>query len=565
MPRKIPLGIESFIKLRQDDYFYIDKTGFIKDWWNSADEVTLITRPRHFGKTVMLDTVNTFFSPDFAGSSLFEGLKIWEDEKFRNIQGTIPVMFLSFANIRSQKYDEAVEDIKYNLWRVYESSKQFLDPEEKFFLPIDPSMDDATAVDSLCFLIEYIARYYKTLPIILIDEYDKPLHNALLNGYWNQMIEFMHSLYLSTFKDNNYVGKGLITGTTRIDNELPFARLNTLNVYSITSDLYYDSFGFTEEEVFSAMNEYCLTDKENVKRWYDGFIFGSHTNIYNPRSVINYLAEKNFAPYCSKIILNSLVGDLIAKSKADDKDKIIALLQNKTVTIDMDEDIVFSKIDNTILSIWGLLMAEGYIKPIHIVNEYEYIFSSTYDLKITNLESQIIFEKFISDWFNFDNEQNNIEKFRVALLSNKIEDMNIILGKIFKNTFSIFDNRKKYPEIFYTAFVLGLLVDLKGRYEILSNMESIYGRRYDISLVPKDTEDPGIVIGFKTFDEEKNLKDICNNALKQIKTKEYTSDLISRGVSSNNIYAYGFAFRGKKVLICGGSYEKIPWDDIVEN
>ena len=345
MSRVIPIGIQYFETLRKDNLFYIDKTKFIKEWWLGRDPVTLITRPRRFGKTLMFDTVKTFFSPKLANrSDLFAGLEIWNDEHFRNIQGKIPVIFLSFAKINNNIYDEAVSRIKTTLASIYGTFSRVIDintlsnAEKNFFLSLDDSMTDAKAQDSLHYLCKILTIQHNIKPIILLDEYDTPLQEAWLNGYWDELVSFMRGFLNSTFKTNPYLERGLMTGVTRISKESIFSDLNNLEVVTTTSDLYTDCFGFTEQEVFAAMDEYDLNNKSEVKRWYDGFIFGNQREIYNPWSIIYYIRKKKFAPYWAQVTSNDIINVLIARSNVKVKDDFTRLLNGKSITVQLDED-----------------------------------------------------------------------------------------------------------------------------------------------------------------------------------------------------------------------------------
>ena len=363
----------------------------------------------------------------------------------------------------------------------------------------------------------------------------------------------------ATFKDNPYLERGLITGITRVAKESIFSDLNNLEVVSTTTNRYTDCFGFTEQEVFAAMDEYGLTEKSEVKKWYDGFIFGEHKEIYNPWSIIGYLSKKKFAPYWADTSSNAIVGELVASSDEEVKDQTFDLLKGETIQTKLDEQIVFSQIYDQKEAIWSFLMASGYVKPLCFDSS-----SEEYTISLTNYEVYRIFEKLISQWFNKSNAQGS--KFRQALLTDNLFYMNKFLSTIAKNTFSFFDTSGDEPERFYHAFVLGLVVDLQGRYEISSNRESGFGR-YDVTMFPQKNGDPGIVIEFKTLEShtEKDLNEACINALKQIKTKEYTNSLLSRGIAPSNIYVYGFAFKGKDVLICGGAEEKIDWTSLLDH
>ena len=558
MPRAITIGEQNFENLRKNNYFYIDKTKFIREWWLGGDRVTLITRPRRFGKTLMLDTIRSFFSPEFVGqNAIFEGLDIWNDEKSRNVQGKIPVIFLSFARINNDTYTETVSRIKTELSSIYGTFSHLIDvnsipqAEKEIFTSVHKSMSDETAQDSLRYLCKFLAIQNKTKPIILLDEYDTPLQEAWLKGYWDELVSFMRGFFNATFKDNPWIDRGLITGITRVAKESIFSDMNNLRVVTTTSNHYADCFGFTEQEVFAAMDEYGLTDKTNVKKWYDGFNFGKQKEIYNPWSIIWYLSEKTFAPYWADTSSNALVSELVAVSDEEVKKQTFDLLKGKPITTKLDEQIIFSQLYEQKEAIWNFLMASGYVKPLSFDHSTE-----EYQITLTNYEVHRILNKLISRWFNKSNAQG--DKFRTALLSDNLKYMNKYLNTITKNTFSYFDTSGNEPERFYHAFVLGLLVDLQGRYEILSNRESGFGR-YDVTMFPKHSDDHGIIIEFKTLenDTEKSLEDTCLNALKQIKEKKYISSLISHGIRKSNIYVYGFSFRGKDVLICGGAVETL--------
>ena len=418
-------------------------------------------------------------------------------------------------------------------------------------------IDDADAEDSLLYLAKALVRQNYEKPIILLDEYDTPLQEAWLHGYWDELVAFLRGFFNSTFKTNPYLGRGLIAGITRVAKESIFSDMNNLKVVSITSNLYTDCCGFTEQEVFSSLDEYGLTAKEEVKQWYDGFIIGSTKGIYNPCSIIGYLSEKEFAPYWVDTSSNALVGDLIAQADREVKEEMNVLLSGDSFVTHLDEQLVFSQLYTDQGAIWSLLMAAGYVKPLTRNPA-----TGEYRLALTNHEVHFLMEKLISRWFYASSTGN---EFRHALLTGDLDVMNETMSEISENTFSYFDTSGKKPERFYHAFVLGLIVDLKGRYEIKSNRESGYGR-YDVSMIPLQAGDHGIVIEFKTFrpKKEKNLEEACNNALRQIRQQKYTNELKSRKVAPNKISVYGFAFAGKKVLICGGAEEEIDWQEIMD-
>ena len=566
MSRIIPTGEQSFVTLRQDNLFYIDKTAFIKEWWTGKDQVTLITRPRRFGKTLMLDTVKTFFSPEFADKSdYFKDLKIWDDQNFRNLHGTVPVISLSFADIKEANYKNFIESIKEILIGVYRHFARLLDKsklsdwEKDLFLSINSGMNEQTLKRSLRNLSECLTYQYKNKPIILLDEYDTPLHEAWINNYWDDVVDFMRGLFNSTFKTNPYLGRGLITGITRVAKESIFSDMNNLKVVTVTSNNYSDCFGFTEREVFDAMDEYGLTNKQEVKKWYDGFIFGDKHEIYNPWSIICFLSNKRLDTYWADSSSNSLVGELLAHSDITIKKQTECLLAGKSIVTKLNEQISFTELYIDEGAIWSLLMSAGYVKPLDVN-----FLKKQYKLTLTNLESRVIIEGKILNWFKELRSDNN---FIEALLEDNLDDMNELMAEIAESNFSYFDmkntvnNVRKDAESFYHGFVLGLLVTLKDRYFISSNRESGFGR-YDICMYPKYKTDHGIIIEFKSIkqNKEKNLEETCANAIKQIIEKDYTNDLINHNIPKRNIYIYGFAFQGKKTLICGGRVEDLILD-----
>ena len=560
MKRILPTGEQSFVTLRKNNLFYVDKTRFISDWWTGHDRVTLLTRPRRFGKTLMLDTVRTFFSPEFSGrSDLFEGLRVWQDETIRPLQGTIPVIFLSFSDVKSSTCKEAIELIKESIVDLYTEFKEqngisyILDDEKEQFSSVCRRMSNTTAQTSLRYLSHYLLRQYKTQPIILLDEYDTPLQEAWLKGYWDELVDFIRGLFNSTFKNNPYLERALLTGITRVSKESIFSDMNNIEVVSITSDLYADSLGFTNAEVIAALKEYDLDTIDEVKNWYDGFIFGSLKEIYNPWSIIKYLKHKKFEAYWAETSSNALVGQLLAQANGNVKKNVERLLDGESIVAKLNEQIIFSELYNEEGAIWSLLMAAGYLKPLAI----DYV-SEIYELTLTNLEVHIILNRLISRWFNKSDGYGKL--FREALLADNISYMNKYLSEIAESTFSYFDTGGKKPECFYHAFVLGLIVDLKGRYEIRSNRESGFGR-YDIIMLPKKG-DHGIIIEFKTIDEskEKNLSESCVTALNQIRKMHYINDLVAGGVQQSNIYVYGFSFKAKELKICGGQFDTIEWN-----
>ena len=567
MAKTVSVGNQSFESIREKDNFYVDKTLFIREWWDSDDAVTLITRPRRFGKTLNMNMLECFFSNKYKDrGDLFDGLEIWRDEKYRELQGTYPVIFLSFASIKQVRYDETVIKIKDELIRIYNEYDYIMKSgiynanEKMQYQSVCVGMSDTVAQEALKNLSNYLSRYYGKKVIILLDEYDTPMQEAYVNGYWEELVGFTRSLFNSTFKTNPYLERAIMTGITRVSKESIFSDLNNLEIVTTLSTKYETSFGFTEKEVFNALDEQGLPDeKEDVKKWYDGFIFGKQKDIYNPWSIINFLDKKEYNTYWADSSSNGLINNLVQKGSPCIKMMMETLLKEETIDVPINEQIVFSELDYSEDAVWSLMLASGYLKVVSaeplVGNRRK---ARKYTLALTNLEIQFMFEDMILRWFSPAKHETN--EFIRALISGDIESMNEYMNDVALNTFSSFDSGKhnserKAPENFFHGFVLGLMVDQTENYIITSNRESGYGR-YDIMLEPIDKTNekyPGIVIEFKVINprKESSLEETVAAALKQIEDKNYDAEIIKRGVKEENIHHYGFAFRGKEVLIDG--------------
>ena len=561
MNRTIGIGLQDFEAIRKKNIFYVDKTKFIQEWWESQDEVTLITRPRRFGKTLAMSTVEKFFSVQYAGrEDLFEGLGIWEEEKYQRLQGTYPVISLSFANVKEKDYQTTIQRICQIIADLYNNCRfllegELLSPEEKkYFQTISEQMPEVVATMAIHRLSRFLCNYYGKKVIILLDEYDTPMQEAYVNGYWEELVSFTRSMFNAAFKTNPYLERAIMTGITRVSKESIFSDLNNLEVVTTTSEKYSDGFGFTEEEVFAALDEYQLSErKQEVKAWYDGFTFGSRKDIYNPWSILNYLDKRKLGTYWANSSSNRLTGKLIREGSREVKQDFEGLLSGKFLRVELDEQIVYNQLMAKRNSIWSLLLAGGYLKTVD-VELVERTGRTYYTLALTNKEVRIMFEDMILDWFV--PQEGNYNAFIKALLFGDVKAMNVYMNKVAMSMFSYFDTGKnpsgEEPERFYHGFVLGLMVELAERYVLTSNRESGFGR-YDVMLEPRRVEDDGIIIEFKVQDteEEKELADTVRAALKQIEEKKYDTMLVEKGVPKEKIRSYGFAFRGKEVLIGG--------------
>lgn len=559
MNQTISIGKQDFVSLRENHYFYIDKTDFIRQWWENADDITLITRPRRFGKTLNMNMLNCFFSRQYENrGDLFKGLSIWTDQKYQKLQGSYPVIFISFADVKQNNYKDVIQKIKNIIVDVYRQHRYlnkedcFTENEKQQMMEITEKMDDVTAQDALKNLSSYLNLLYGKKVLIFLDEYDTPMQEAYINGYWDEFTGFMRSLFNATFKTNPYLERAIMTGITRVSKESVFSDLNNLTVITTTSDQYADCFGFTEEEVFKTLDQFGMSDKKQiVKQWYDGFSFGPFKDIYNPWSITNYLKEKKLRPYWASTSSNGLISKLLQSASANMKTQLEELLNGKQIIVNFDEQIIFGQLEQDENAVWSLLVASGYLK----VEEIEYkgmTLEPWYHLAITNLETISMFSNMFKGWFA--TASANYNEFIKAMLGGNVKAMNLYMNDIALATFSSFDvgkhfSQRSQPERFYHGFVLGLLVEVRDLYEIRSNRESGYGR-YDVMLIPKTKKNDGIILEFKVKEsEEKTLEETVQMALAQIESKKYDAELLELGVSKEHIRHYGFAFEGKKVLI----------------
>ena len=570
------LGYQDFEEVRTQHIFYIDKTDFIREWWENADKVTLITRPRRFGKTLNMSMTECFFSNKYKDrGDLFKGLSIWEEKSpdreysYRKLQGTFPVIFLSFANVKAVSYKEMIFKTTKVIADLYEknsyllSKDLFSENERMYYKSIKIGMDAELAADAIHSMAGFMQRYYEQKVIIILDEYDTPMQDAWILGYWEETVRFFSGLFNSTFKTNKYLERGLITGITRVAKESIFTGMNNLDVITTTSNEYATSFGFTEEEVFTSLENAGLGEqKEKVKKWYDGFTFGACTDIYNPWSIASFIKKKGkYDTYWSNTSGNGLVNQLIQKGNPDIKQTMEDLLQGKSFEAKIDEKIVFDQLNGSADAAWSLLLATGYLKVLSmrtLDTDEEGIGVEGdvwYTLTITNLETKRMFRKMVSDWFKNDTEIYYNE-FIKALLNDNVKKMNTFMNKVALNTFSSFDSGNKpsdqtEPERFYHGFVLGMVVNLSDTYKVRSNRESGFGR-YDVMIEPLDKTKKAYILEFKVLDsdeDEETLEDTLANAHAQIEEKQYEAELISSGYLPEQIRKYGFAFRGKECLI----------------
>ena len=556
MTRVAGMGHQDFEEVRKRNYFYVDKTHFIRQWWKNGDSVTLINRPGRFGKTLNMSMTEKFFSVDHADKGyLFEGLRVWEDWELRRLQGSIPVISLSFANVKDGDYDSAIQRIRQILVGLYQDYRFLLDSsrlsseEKEIFRSVSLDMPEVVATMSIHWLSKFLYRHYGKKVIILLDEYDTPMQEAYVNGYWDQMVCFIRNMFNASFKTNPSMDRTIMTGITRISKESVFSDLNNLEVITTTTEKYADCFGFTEGEVLAALDEFGLSDRrDEVRTWYDGFTFGRVRDIYNPWSILNYLDKRKVGTYWANSSSNALVGKLLREGSRNVKQDFETLMRGDALCTEIDEQIIYSQLSARQSAIWSLLLAAGYLK----VTETEFKGNRWYyTLTLTNLEVYTMFEGMIRDWFS--EYSDNYNDFVKALLNGNLEAMNVYMNRIALSSFSCFDVGKgpAEPERFYHGFVLGLLAELSDRYILTSNRESGFGR-YDVMLEPRGdaVANDVIIMEFKVQEaKEKDLSDTVAAALAQIRDRKYETAMTEKGIPRERIRKYGFAFRGKEVLI----------------
>ena len=563
MARTISIGAQGFEDLRTNGYFYVDKTGFVRDWWRSGDVVTLICRPRRFGKTLNLDTVRCFLSTELAGrgGELFGGLEVWADPGMRELQGTVPVVSLSFARVKGASYAETLAGLRRVIRVAVEAhgylreSDALTDGDRAFLDRVSDDMPAEVAVDAINQLCAMLRRHHGTAPVVLLDEYDAPMEVAWTRGYWDEASAFMRQLMNATFKTNPAMGRGLITGVTRVSRESIFSDLNNLVVVTTSTPLYQECFGFTQAEVDAALDEYGLADRrDDVRHWYDGFVFDGHAHIYNPWSLTQFLQFGEFRAYWANTSGNGLVSEVVRRGDRRLKADFEVLLSGGEVEKVIDEQVVFSELATVPNAVWALLLAAGYVTSPGSVPKF--VETTPRPLRLTNKEVRLAFDRMVQGWF--DEAASDYGEFADALLAGDAEAMGDYLSEVALACASSFDSatrpsERSEPERFYHGLVLGLLVSLRGRYSVESNRESGYGR-YDVALVPTDSAqgaDPAVVIEFKVFDprREETLADTVARARAQIEERAYAAGLAARGIAPERIRTYGIAFRGKEVLV----------------
>ena len=547
----IGIGQSDFRALRIRKNYYIDKTMYIKDVIDNEASVLLVTRPRRFGKTLNMSMLKYYFDCTKKDSKeLFDGLKIMEqEEKYTSKLGYYPCIYLTLKDVNEDTYEKMILNMKTAMLNTYKEHMYLLDSDKIY--PFEKEKindilyfreDEVTLKNSIKDLSEYLSRYYDKPVMLFLDEYDVPLQSAYVNKYYEQGITFFKTFYGTTFKDNPYLEKTVLTGVSRVAKESIFSGANNFKVYTVLDDEFSDDFGITEKEMDKVIEDFEVQDeKEEIKKWYDGYTIGNTKGIYNPWSILNYLTDRKLMPYWVNTSSNDLI-KIILKNSVTVKEKIEQLLRDEEIEVPINLDTVIVGIEQNEENIWGLLLGTGYLKVTEVVD----LATGIYKVKIPNYEIKILFQSIIRDWFNDKVIGNNLNTILKDLVTLKLDEFEKKFKVLVTQMFSYMDVGENTAENFYHAFVLGMLVGLKDSYYVKSNRESGYGR-YDIMLEPKDKNGNSFIMEFKVLEneEEKTIEETIQNAKKQIEERKYEEDLQERGYT--NITKMVFAFKGKEV------------------
>ncbi|WP_314015730.1 AAA family ATPase [Leptotrichia wadei] len=552
--KKLPIGLSDFKEIIEYDYYYFDKTKFIENILEDRSKVKLFTRPRRFGKTLNISMLKYFFDVKNKdeNKNLFEGLNISKSEYF-NKQGEFPVISISFKDYNEKNWKSGFREVKGIIERLYTKYKFLTEKMDEIeiekFNSVRRTLDLADWKNSLLNLSKYLYEYYGKKVIVLIDEYDQPIINSYINGYYNETIDFFKSFYGSVLKDNEYLEMSVITGILRVAKENIFSGLNNLEVHTILDSEFTEYFGIMEDEVEEALKDFNLEyELEDVQKWYNGYLFGD-TKVYNPWSIINFLKKGKLRPYWVNTSGNGLIQLYLEKLKKEIFDEFSRLLNKENIFETINDSMTFGNLEaNFEKNIWNLFFHSGYLTLAKKNDEDE---EEVY-LKIPNEEILKMFSKmFIEVYFR---DSNNFSKFTNALKSGDIEKFKFELNKILLENTGIFDVSGNYKEQFYHGLILGLILKLRNEYEITSNGFAGKGR-YDLLLKPKNILGgrEGIIFELKIVNlveklEKDNLKKKlekeCEIALRQIDEKKYSSVLRNAGVEK--VLKIGITFFGKE-------------------
>ncbi|MBR8722511.1 hypothetical protein IX325_000819 [Fusobacterium necrophorum subsp. funduliforme] len=540
-----PNGISDFKLLREEKYYYVDKTELIEELQREIGKTILFTRPRRFGKTLNMSMLQYFWdiSNKEENRKLFQGLKI-ERSPYMEEQGKYPVIYMTLKDMKYGTWKEILEEMQFLVSELFYSYQFLLKDLNEFDIPLFKNIimkkaNISELSNSLKLLSRILKNYYQKKVVILIDEYDTPIVSAYEHEYYEEAISFFRNFYSAALKDNSNLQLGVMTGILRVAKEGIFSGLNNLSVYSILDEKYSSYFGLTEKEVREALEYYELDyNIQEVKEWYDGYLFGN-TEMYNPWSIISYMANKKIEAYWIGTSSNALINQMLEKARKEESDifqKLESLFQGKSILQQIQKGSDFHDLVH-VEEVWQLFLYSGYLT---IEREQEQGF---YQLRIPNKEVYSFFqESFIQ---KFLGNVTNFSALVISLMQKQWARFEELLQTVMMNSFSYFDITMEDEKI-YHVFMIGLLSVLQGEYYIHSNKESGFGR-YDISMEPKDSKKSGFILEFKLAKSEEELEKKAKEALEQIESKKYTAEMKERKIS--NILGLGIAFYGKKVKI----------------
>ena len=545
----IGIGESNFKGLRIRKNYFIDKSMYIKDIIDNQSRVLLVTRPRRFGKTLNMSMLKYFFDCEIKDSKeLFEGLKIMEQgEKYTSKLCAYPCIYLTMKDLNVSTYEYMLMQLKTAMMEIYFEKRYILDGEvsegekETYNRMMAAKANEMELLNSIKLLSKLLYNYYNKPVMLFIDEYDVPIQTAYVEKYYEQAIKFLKAFYGTTFKDNPYLEKTVLTGVSRVAKESIFSGANNFDVYTVLNDEFADDFGITSEEMDKVMKDFNVEDdKDEIKKWYDGYRIGNVEGIYNPWSVLNYLAKKELRTYWVNTSSNDLI-KLTVKNSTTVKEKMERLLKDEEIEVPVNLETVINGIENNEDNIWGLMLGTGYLKVTEVVSLAENI----YKVKLPNYEIKLLFQDMIRGWFSDKVPGNDLRSILKDLVELRLDEFQKKFRVLTKEMFSYMDVGENTAENFYHAFVLGMLVGLRDTYYVNSNRESGFGR-YDIMLEPHDKNGNSFIMEFKVADsfEDESIEEVLESAKKQIEEKGYESNLRERGF--NNITKIVFAFKGKE-------------------
>lgn len=557
MAKKLPIGLSDFREIIEGNYYYIDKSLFIKDIIDNGSNAVLIPRPRRFGKTLNLSMLKYFFekkTEDF--SKIFKELNIWSaGEEYRNMQGQFPVIYITLKDVKGTNYNRCVNILKEVIAQEYrrhdyllKSGDLSIKDRRDFEAILNEEADEEKYESGLKRLSMLLYNYHNKKVIILIDEYDTPIHEGYFNGYYNEIMNFMRNFLSGGLKDNEAVHKSILSGILKIAKESIFSGLNNFQIASVINNDFSNRFGLLEDEVYELLRYYNIEfEIDEIRNWYNGYVFGD-TTIYNPWSIINYAKsyKEGFRPYWVNTSGNTLIKELIVLGNKYLKADIDSLIRGESIEKKINDDIVFEELEKKTDAVWSFLLLSGYLKVTskNIVNR-----QLVCQLKVPNQEVLYFYENIIREWFVEGlnvNQNDKVTEMLECLVNGDVENFEYIFSDFVIKTFSYFDPTGEEPERVYQAFALGLFVNLSESYTVKSNRESGFGR-YDIVIIPKDKQNCGIIIEFKKVAKQKDETALqaAQKAIIQIEEKKYETELLEIGLKK--IIKIGIAFDGKEV------------------